>query len=46
MRFIDSARFTTSSFSNLVDDLVEGVRKIKYKNCDCFLECEIQFDKI
>ena len=28
----------TSSLSNLVDDLAEGIYKIKCKDCDCFLE--------
>ena len=26
--------------SNLVDNLTEGTHKIKYKDCDCFLEYE------
>ena len=29
-----------SSLSNLVDNLVEGIHKIKRKNCDCFFEYE------
>ena len=29
-----------SSLSNLVDNLAEGVHKIKYKDCNCFLEYE------
>ena len=28
----------TSSLSNLVDNLVEGIHKIKCKEFDCFLE--------
>ena len=38
IKFIDSARFMTSSLSNLVDNLTEGIHKIKRK--DCFLEYE------
>ena len=26
--------------ANLVDNLAEGIHKIKCKNCDCFLEYE------
>ena len=29
-----------SSLSNLVDNLPEGIHKIKCKDCDCFLESE------
>ena len=29
-----------SSLSNLVDDLAEGTHKVKYNDCDCFLEYE------
>ena len=55
LQFIDSARFMASSLSNLVNNLSEGIHrikckyghddkkcetfKIKYKHCDCFLEC-------
>ena len=28
----------TGSFSNFVDDLTEGIHKIKCEDCDCFLE--------
>ena len=28
----------TTSLSNLVDNLAEGIHKIKCKDCDCFLE--------
>ena len=27
-----------TSLSNLVDNLTEGIHKIKCKDCDCFLE--------
>ena len=30
-----------TSVSNLVDNLTEGIHKIKCKDCDCFLESEI-----
>ena len=35
--FINSARFMASLLSNLVDNLAEGIHKIKCKDCDCFL---------
>ena len=38
IRFIDSARFTASSLSNLIDNL--GIHKISCKDYDCFLEFE------
>ena len=37
---ISSARFMTSSLSNLTDNLTERIHKIKFKSCDCFLEYE------
>ena len=40
IKFIGSAGFMTSSLSNLVDNLVEGIHKIKCKGCDCLLEYE------
>ena len=40
IKFTDSARFMPSSLSNLVNNLAEGIHKIKYKDCDCFLEYE------
>ena len=40
VKFIGSARFMTTSLSNLVDNLAEVVHGIKCKNCDCFLEYE------
>ena len=38
MKFIDNARFMASSLSNLVDNLAEGIDKIKCRDCDCSLE--------
>ena len=38
IKFIDSVRFMTSSLSNLIDNLAEGIHKIKCKDCDVFLE--------
>ena len=35
-----------SSLSNLVDNLREGIYKIKCKNCDCFLEYESVKDNL
>ena len=46
IKFIDSARFIASSLSSLVDNLVEGIHKIKCKACDCFLECESVEEKL
>ena len=38
IKFIDSTRLMASSLSNLVDNLTEGIHKIKCKDCDCFVE--------
>ena len=38
IKFIDNARFMASSLWNLVDNLTEGINKIKCKDCDCFFE--------
>ena len=38
IKFIDRAKFMTTSLSNLVGNLAEGIHKIKCKNCDCFFE--------
>ena len=35
-----------SSLSNLVDNLAEGIQKIKRKDCDCFLEYESVKDNL
>ena len=37
-KYIDSARFMATSLSNLVDNLTEGIHKIKCKDCDWFLK--------
>ena len=31
-------RFMASSSSDLVDNLTEGIHKIRFKGCDCFFE--------
>ena len=46
IKFIDSARFMTTSLSNPVDNLAEGIQKIKCKDCDCFLEYESVKDNL
>ena len=46
IKFIDSARFMTTSLSSLVDNLSEGIHKIKCKDCDCFLEYESVQDNL
>ena len=33
----DSTSFMATSLSKLVDNLTEGIHKIKCKDCDCFL---------
>ena len=40
VKFIGSARFMTTSLSNLVDNLAEVIHGIKCTDCDCFLEYE------
>ena len=35
-----------SSLSNLVDNLGEGIHKIKCKDCICFLQCESVNDSL
>ena len=46
IKFIDSAKFTATSLPNLVDNLTEGIHKIKSKDCDCFLEYESVKDNL
>ena len=36
IKCIDSARFKSSSLSNLIDNLAERIHKVKYKDCYCF----------
>ena len=40
IKFFHSTKFMTSSLSNLVDNLQEGIHKTKCKDCHCFLEYE------
>ena len=40
IKFIDSATFMATSLSNLVDNLTEGIYKIKCKYSYFLLECE------
>ena len=42
IKFIDSAEFTTTSLSNLVDNLTEGIHEIKWTDYDFFLEYEMK----
>ena len=44
--FIDSARFMASLLSNLVDNLAQGIHKIKCKDCNCFLKYESAKDNL
>ena len=46
MKFVDRARFMASSLSNFVDNLAEGMHKIKCEDCDCFYEYEIVNDNL
>ena len=46
LKFIDNARFMASLFSNLVDNLTEGIHRIKCKYCDCFIEYETVKDNL
>ena len=46
IKFIDTANFMASSFSNFVDNLAEGILKIKCKYCDFFLEYESVKDNL
>ena len=41
IKFIDSSRFIASSLSNLVDNLAEGIHKIKCKVAICFLNIKL-----
>ena len=40
IEFIDSVRSIATSLTKLVDNLSEGIHKIKCKDCSCSLECE------
>ena len=43
---IDSARFMANSLSNLFNNLIERIHKIKCKDYDCFLEYESVKDNL
>ena len=46
IKIIDSARFMATSLANFVDNLAEGIHKIKCKDCTCFLEYESAKDNL
>ena len=46
IKFINSAISMASLLSDVVDNLAEGIQKIKYKDCDRFLEYEIVEDNL
>ena len=46
IKFIHSARFTTSSLSSLVNNLAEEIRKIKCRDCDFFHEYDSVKDNL
>ena len=41
IKFIDRARFMATSLSNLVDNLTEGIHKIKCKDWDVFINMKV-----
>ena len=45
IKFNDSFRFMSSSLSNLVDNLSEGTRSDKYKDCNSCLDYMITKDE-
>ena len=46
MKFIDTASFTATSLSNVVGNITEGLHKVIFKYCDCFLQYESVKDKL
>ena len=46
IKFIDSSKFFASLLSNLVDNLTEGIHKIKSRACGCSLEFESVVERI
>ena len=46
IKYIDSARFTTCSLSNLVDNLTKVIHKIKCTDSYCFVEYESVKDSL
>ena len=46
IKFIDSMRYMGASLSKLIDNLTEGIHKIKCKDCGCFLKQENVMDNL
>ena len=46
IKFIDTASFMATSLSNVVDNITEGLHKVTFKYCDCFLQYESVKDKL
>ena len=46
MKFIDTASFMATSLSNVVGNITEGLHKVIFKYCDCFLQYESVKDKL
>ena len=40
LKFIDSVRFMATSLSNIVDNLTDGIYKIRCGDCNLFLQFE------
>ena len=46
IKFLRCARVTTTSLSSIVNNLRQGLHKVKCKDCDCFLEYESAKDNL
>ena len=46
IKFIDRMEFMTTSLSKLLDNLTEGIHKIRCKDCGCFFEYESVKDNL